>query len=410
MKKSNQNRNGITLIEVMFAMGVMLIGLLGIASVIPVAANYARQTLENDIGTVYASRGLSLIKSAEYVEPDKLVRINEEVDPPTASTFLTGATFSEPGGFAIGNNIPAFCIDPWFLSQATRPDVSAGFRDVGGGVNAFHASVFPYYDTEYSPAVSPNGTTMPTGNASQFPRLWRVYPEIVKGNAALSAKIAGAMQHVFQSEDALSMEFPEDATLYPQQNTYTSQVGATSNVAVRRLAEGHYSWIATVTPSTTVRAAGAMKLSVVIIRDRVFVPHPSSTQSPLNYTVSGTNAASNPTNERLALVNAAIGFVGGLGGSVVVEASIDMADDIKVGQWVMLSQRRMIPLSDPAVHVWYEVNNVSEVTPSTSFSGGWKRTVSLSGPDWPQADMTTLPTFMTIVENAIAVKEIEISL
>ncbi|QDV67904.1 hypothetical protein Poly24_16090 [Rosistilla carotiformis] len=408
MSKSTQKRNGITLIEVMFAMGVMLIGLLGIASVIPVAANYARQTLENDIGTVYASHAVALINSSKFLEPKDLVFVNDET-PGLGSDYLRNRPRREPGnfpaaGFQVGTT-PSFCIDPWFLNHALS------YRDTSGSVNGFHAGVFPYYDSDYSPAVSPNATAMPTGDPNQFPRLWRVFPEIITGSPALSRRIGGAIQSVFQNDDSLSMEFPDDPTLYPQQIAYTSQVGAASNIAVRRLAEGHYSWIATVTPSNSVIAAGAMKLSVVIIRDRVFVPHPSNpltSTSPLNYAVSA-DAESNATNERLALITGAIGFVGGLGGSVTVEASTDMNDSIKAGQWVMLSQRNFNP-SLPAVHVWYEVNNVSEPSPSTSFTGGWKRTVSLVGPDWPQPDMTSNATHMTIVENAIAVKEIEITL
>jgi hypothetical protein len=59
MRRWSNNRGGLSIMEVIFAVGVLLIGLLGIASILPVAANNANNALRSDATTAAIENQIS---------------------------------------------------------------------------------------------------------------------------------------------------------------------------------------------------------------------------------------------------------------------------------------------------------------------------------------------------------------
>ena len=150
-----RRRCGISLMEVIFAMGVLLLGILGLASILGVASNNAQQSLTSDRTAQLNSNLLATVK------------LNGLTGSSTGSEFISGrnvpATGADAGDRFVmhppGDTFPnAFCLDPWFLTNADpiRP----------GTANAYDRTLFPCYDDRYDPTTTPTEEFTPPATPS----------------------------------------------------------------------------------------------------------------------------------------------------------------------------------------------------------------------------------------------------
>lgn len=472
IKIANRRPAGVTLMEVVFAIGVILTGLVGLAALIPLAANNARATLELDRSisesTSSAAKGLAqsfndlesliifdkptvgstgTVGAYGYVPSGRLRTIDwklagqQNVDPPVGGpvpAFFYPGKLESPGygHHALGSGLTSgICIDPLGMPD---PNLYAPNRAPTTADSAFDHSRFPYYGERYTVLAPPNEAIGNPGAAPNWPmspRMWRstirspLYdePAVVAGAPTQFLRrphiiSAIAARQMFLGSGGISQMMSEDKS-DPRAIQMSQALVGNAYVDTSRDVSTDYSWFVTLAPPFL--GGDTFRQSVVVVRQRQ-APVPLRANDPLAlnsnaYTIE--DADDNPVAERLTWVGNAIGFSTGSGGEVQLYGSQAVSDEIEVGQWVMLSRQPhtgapLVP-TGPAVHRWYRVLRVSESEQVNGYAwpGGthnvWRRWVSLAGSDWVFQDETTNTTpiddtFCTIVTGAVSVLESEV--
>ncbi|MFG0266215.1 MAG: hypothetical protein ACF8AM_13870 [Rhodopirellula sp. JB055] len=408
IRNSLNPRAAITLIEVIFSIGVIMIGLLGLLSVMPLAGGRARDAVSLSVG---AEMGDSIAKEVlvrTWLGNGNLVNMSGTSVAFNQSTQL----FSAGGTTSRG-----ICIDP--LYRAVQGGTVTSF-------NSYDNSLFPYYVANHDPLLNPAESDStweppsidpwPAGEAGDAPRLTRV------GLSGVNAELA---RTIIESVNDLVVQQPKDTTIPAKLTGLNS--GETDYG--RRIPTGEFSWMATLVPTQNRRFAN---LSIVVMQNRVVdIDFPTAALTP------PILPEMNGMSERVAQVTFASGFSGGAGGVVHLTASATTSSDLAPNDWVMLS-RRLSP-GGRHVHRWYRVVAVDQeaeelfAESNSSLGTGdaalpaprsgidrtdeelWRRRVSLDGPDWefnfdapfePYADNTFQDnTFATIVEDVVSVTE-----
>ncbi len=410
LRNSLNPRAAITLIEVIFSIGVIMIGLLGLLSVMPLAGGRARDAVSLSVG---AEMGDSIAKE---VLVRKWLGNGNLVEMSGGGTVGYNFTSNRLENISSGTPLPGICIDP--LYHAVQGGTSTTF-------NSYDDSLFPYYVRAHDPLLNPadsNSTwkppslfPWPVGEAGNAPRLTRV------GLSGASAELA---RTIIESVNDLVVQQPKDTTVPAKLTGLNS--GETDYG--RRIPTGEFSWIATVVPSQNSRFA---HLSIVVMRNRVVdIDFPTAALTP------PVLPEMNGVSERVAQVTFASGFSGGAGGVVHLTASATTSSELSPNDWVMLSRRlpdstqvyrwyRVVALDqDPADIFAYsnsELENggaalpVPEMGVVRSDEKLWRRRVSLDGPDWefdfdtafePDSDNTFYDnTFATLVQDVVSVTE-----
>lgn len=374
-------RDGVTLIEVVFAIGVILIGLVGLMSVLPLAGSRARSSVALNTGTAVADAAFNRLIANGLLVPGRLFA----ADAGTLQ-FATGIT---------GSYSESLCIDP--VQAAINPSAAA---------NGYNPDYFPYYHLDHHPLLDPS---RPSGGSrtwtSNQPRLRRAGVQHANG-AALNLEEALKLT---ESADDIPTDRPKDRSL----NAYVKGTAAiTSGVLPygKRLQTGEYSWIATLNPQSTRPMERFATLSVVVFRnrDRGFI-FPSA---------EAADPEGNANSERLALVTEMTGFQGGAGGLVTLASSANTTANITENHWIMLSRFLPTPpgLQPQQVHRWYriagtdgdpELGAVEDfgITPAPNGTKIWRRRVLLDGSDWSFDSTGAYPTFATIAQGVVSVTE-----
>jgi hypothetical protein len=304
-------RRGVSLLEVLFAIGVVTIGLLGALALLPAAASQARKGRINDDVAVLAPRAVHEFDARGY---------RNVVNWMSWNTVANDWRQHTPG---FGESI---CIDPRFIAANASTPIPA--------------KIFPY--------VPPIGSQV---------RMQRI--TLSRGDGVEMSKILA--DSIFSLDDDIASIRPDDASLAAQQRF--DMLPSQPNVRARRLSEGHYSWMATLTPKVN-RYTGSYDndyvLTVVVFRDR-----------PADLSINDAK------HERVVDVT----FPGGgyQGGEVLLSsATVDLS--VKSGDWIMLMARTRT--GNFPVFRWYRVSD-TEAEPDAG-----QRYVTLIGQDW-DADPVT---------------------
>lgn len=426
-------RAGVSLIEVTFAIGIVVVGLLGVIALLPLAAHQARQS---DITDRAAVLGLSAVEEFDmrgYRRPDMWLVwspfpsrneftpfvpgpgyrrwsvFNQAAGGFVGLDSLDGSTF--PGGYSNPNTVDrgmvqSFCIDPQFINANLANLVAPS------GVN--HPRFFPYYLPTHPSTMGTFVPRMTRITVKAFPNQNRVV------SYAQAAKI-------FTSADDLAIEFPQDEDQLSYVNGFNEGADGGWGVAfidddgdtivdeydeagfagsddeiIHRYSSGEYSWMATLTPKLDIkdslRFSGEYTLSIVVFHQR------------------DSSMTMDDKNENVA--NVAAFYNGGYGGGEVLLEAVDTDEDehvfgeLRPGDWVMLSADSF---AGP-VFRWYRISSAdSEQSRQASvlgYNGGndvWTRRVTLEGPDWARPEWQgSPPAFRTqcvLVSGVVAVYE-----
>lgn len=449
---SNCIPTGLTVVEVLFAMVIILVGLIGVAAMIPFAGRQAEDSYKITQAGAAGESALGVFNSSLIVRPrmdspwlfisDQGTRnpvaslnefyLNEFVSrssPPNPSP-------STPLQIAILQNQVigmGFCIDPLFWGYQTN--------FVGSG--NFAKTRFPFYNdfmpTNYDPLGSPASFSTP--------RLRRVSLFDPSSSFALPRwlRLPSAIQLATVSGGDLIQAKPEaDKSAAPLRGEYVDGSGA---LLQSPTAAASVSWIATLTPidETPVilpeMLAGAsssgpalapenFNLGVVVfskrdVRDLNLDP------------VAGIPATGEvPVSERLGFLNDVAGTPNHLSASwnagsfdILIEADSKVDPKIKIGDWLMLSRNTSVevevtpplnPATDLATrqrHKWYRVIGVSG-------DNAFPREVRVAGEPWYwtkherqifiKYGVSTLPTMpvtaVTLLKNVLQVYERTVNL
>lgn len=401
------HRLGVTLVEVIFSIGVILIGLLGLLSILPLAGHRSQDAISLNVGASMGDSVANEVLARGLINESNL----KSVDGNAIERTLAGS--STP-------IIPPFCIDPMFAANA--PGSVTG--------TAYESDFFPFYKESHDPLLDPSdaSSTNSPGFANQ-PRLLRVgLANATKGTSDTPAMLAKKLEiarTIAESGDALQEFRPKDRSLPATVSGYRATSDSTGSNFGKTLSTGEFSWIATVDPFPGDESA---LMSVIILRNRERV---SEYQD-----ASADAPRENAIAERLALVANMVGFSGGSGGTATLISAGNTVSDLRSGDWIMLSTSTdttsPFTRAQSAVHRWYRIAAVtaeaSVLTPtdddeitlsdgtvvnvSTTGSGNrtsttvWAKTVILDGPDWAASGTT----YATLMENVVSVTERTISI
>ncbi len=439
-KQSSSRRRGISLLEVLISMFILMIGLLGVGALIPVGRLEVGKGDQYDRAGALGRAAIREIKVRDMLRPDAGLS-------PIASTSATSNAVPMWFGFDSGNNpftaayspatntsgntmpVPvlnglpfgspdAFALDPWgFAYNATQ--IQSGIA------NNPEMSQFP--------AGAQASITPAPANRFQLQRI-TLRAGTFSGYGLMSLPQAA---RIFQAEDDLVYSAATTGT-----GAALQQFFPTGNVQ-KRLSDGNYSWLVTIVPNspTLLNAAGSLTsnqqytVSVVVYYKR-------TVSLSTNVAAPGESVPVYP--ERVATISCASGTVattfpgnGIDGGEVQLSVPTGLSPspgpsylNVKVGQWIMLSgQMAMLPAntsSNPTplnptataeplnIYRWYRVvaaddilDSSGHVISSTS-TGPYTRNVTLTGPDWPVTAIQNSSNPMTyafICDGVVAVFE-----
>ncbi|MGN6136018.1 MAG: type IV pilus modification PilV family protein [Aureliella sp.] len=463
------HRSGMTILEVLFAIGIVVIGLLGIASLLPLAGHQASEAARAAEAQALAQDWYSELFTRQIHRSDSWIFYQDISGTVGGVTFTPGYTNynaninaikfgTPPTGMTRVTNKQAVCIDPMFFAEADMQSATGStplaFVQPAPATNRWYRpSVFPYYQDRYNPTIDPAYVPSTSVAWGDQPRMVRV--TFSNGASSPAPAAAKYVEQVFASQDELSMTVDQkDRSAAPVRTPTLYAALPTSGTAwpiARAASRTDYSWLATLSPNETLDNRpvdyGTLSLVVMYKRDRLFFnPKDSATVPALR--AGDPTPESKPLGERVAWVVPISGdFSGGTGGRVRLLASDGVPDTLHIGNWVMLSKYvsasggaahpvfrwyrvvscdapRLAPFTDPSADFLQGANQVpAKNFPSTagkdpyglvppSSDQVWSRDVVLDGPDWdfglyypPGTTTFTTPTTATLLQGAVAVIE-----
>jgi hypothetical protein len=361
------------LLEVLFSMFVLAVGLLGLAAMVPVGKHQVTEASHADRSTA--------IGQAAHKE----IKVRDALDPATWRFFnYTGNAFQAyPASGVV--TLP-FVVDPLAITS----NINSGSSDP-------QFAFFPHGNG------NPNFRTA----APMLAKLDRI--SLTSVSSSTAASNWALADRIFRSFDDRTFELPSDVTLRPQHMVDSSGVP----LPTPSQSEGNYSWLFMVSPPQF--AGGPSTVSVVVFYKRDLVVATSGTE---------------PASERFVYLDLVNGGLGGSfggdaqlrtlsaapsdSGTMATATSSEFAEKVlkvRPNQWILVSGQ--LTSGSVPVHKWYRVVSTSEMQSTAS---PWVVDVTLAGPDWnggvfndmESGGFTTM--FATICDGVVGVFEKTIQL
>jgi len=408
---AKRRRRGVTVLEVIFSIGITAVGLLGVLAILPVAGSrVTRGTIadmadrvgrnairEFDIRHMRQENMWAMFWEAD-LQSNLAMPQNPVTDLPDQQPFLYEYKRSRR---------TAFCIDPLFIATHVT-NWRSQISDLDKRVQRFP---YPASATHrmrritlrYDPGALGSTKKTDSNNNDYYHA-----PPMVLSQA----------QQVFMSQDDLVFDLPDDRTGRPVQNFSTDET--------KRQTNGDYSWMATLVPREGNQTTDLYLLSIVVF-------HRRDMSMTLDY-----NSNDEPDPERQVKV---VQFYGrGVGGGDVQLGADDEKNlSLKAGNWLMLSGRFRVGVDEndedgdgnttenlyAYMFRWYRVASTDDVQFDSTATLPYTCNVTLQGRDWTRSDWfvlgaqdrrrtttpsSTNPTYATLVSNVVAVYEREISM
>ncbi|WP_425615627.1 hypothetical protein NA78x_005556 [Anatilimnocola sp. NA78] len=350
---------GVSLLEVLFAILITSIGLMGAIAIFPAAMMQARKGAQADSTTHGGITSIHAFDAEGMRRPDRWL-------------YHNGTAYTQ---VATPNGSIAYCIDPRFI--AANP-------------NDANAHKFPY-----------NSSSSVMGRVT-------LNNGILNSTTPMSKLMADLH---FEISDDLSFDRFRDGVVVRDNTLQAASIFVRdgSNNALKRQTEGHMTWMATLSPKLERMPNGSTfedryVLSVVVFYDR---------PGDLKADTTGDRLA---TEWELRINNTGFYDGGVNGGSVQLtdnSTSLTAEErarrlDIRSGQWVML--RSSTSAGSPAKSMplcrWYRVVDADEPDTSTNTVD-----VTLSGSDWETAQTSPANTAdVVVMQGVVAVFEKTIKL
>ncbi|MBM4000998.1 MAG: hypothetical protein FJ297_15905 [Planctomycetes bacterium] len=385
-------RRGVTLLEVMFSIGVATVGLLSVIALFPLGAYRMRKGIASDRAGAMGQSAVAEFDVRGMGRPDMWAVWNPNAGVNAFVPFVSNpAVWALPVAFPVPlTGVGAsFCIDPQYVARA---------------VNDGHTlpTLFPDVPTAVLPL-----------DQSPEPRMARVTLRTTPGASPVLAGNPNPLftiprtvaDEIFFLNDDLLFERPTDAT-QPPVGVFSYDLNANPE---KRQYEGSMSWLATLSPILAATGGPAHEnlytLSIVVFENRNL-----DTDIKANVDV---------TMEPIETVlNVPIfSGLGGGGGDVTFATRPgrpkEDLEQIRPGSWVMLGARLRDPETPAtpgaAVFRWYKIESVDaeSVLDTTQTLDPnydvWGREVFLDGGDWNPN--VAFPTQATILSGVVAVFE-----
>ncbi|MBQ2683643.1 MAG: prepilin-type N-terminal cleavage/methylation domain-containing protein [Thermoguttaceae bacterium] len=226
---SPRRRGGMTLIEIMMAILILSIGLLGVLASVPFGAVQMGKMVEKDYVTAAARNGQSILKMKRWLLPDQWCVAIDSTRVTADGSYFNGGSrwddvvvrYLDAGGLNASTFVCPVMIDP--LGFPEYPFGASGVNPrravIGSGVNDRIDFVFPFDETLRN--IVPDGADYTV--------------------SGVIAEDAGKLDRLFHSVDDLTYELEANSTNRPilLEDTETSGAAFT----------GEYSWMAMLSPS-----------------------------------------------------------------------------------------------------------------------------------------------------------------
>jgi len=325
----------VSLIEVLFSLGIVTVGLLGVMIIVPLAG---LRTAQGTIADGADRMGRNAIRAFDVYQmrrPDSWAQLDVSTTPVSYMPFAGGE---------------AFCIDPLYMAA-------------NGNASQFDPGIlrFPYLG-------SPPTTGVPYMKRVSL----RAYPgaslsppssTILPGSPGSPVMWLEQAGQIFLGDDDLTFNLPKDRTIPPQQKY---NFGGTSGVeGLKRQWEGRFSWLATVVPKPGASSDTYM-LSIVVFHRRELLVDAERVVDVTAFNSNGYN-----------------------GGDVVLHVDgLDREDDLKMkeGEWLMLAGIDTNVSPWRYYFQWYRIQT-ADAGPTPAGGGGYDRDLTLFGADWPGQDL-----------------------
>ncbi|MCG8648376.1 MAG: hypothetical protein MI861_01000 [Pirellulales bacterium] len=359
--------------EVMFAIGVLLIGIVGLAHVIPIGIHQSADAVTSD-KTLIAMENLvgQTILQAESASQSGFVVANRWSTSGVPEGYLPYQPTVADYRFGI-------CVDPWFLTagfnrrNTTANPILASTFDAST-LNGYDRSLFPCYDRGYNPLASPSESlydsmgnrttawgsftqslwrapflTTPAGVHPHQPRFLRVAPAKLRTTLVPGVNPRSLSERVFASQSAEpSLVTPEEDTTLPAGRRY----GGTVAAPVRGSEIGRFSAMSFIV--TRENDPHKLRISTAVLKNRIPTINPGVPGTggfPLSPYTYDRAAAPYYEGEQLAYVQSVAAstmasFASGLGGQVELvmhRAPGQPAPKFRTGQYLMF-MRHVYPV------------------------------------------------------------------
>jgi Tfp pilus assembly protein PilV len=366
-------RAGITLIEILVSLGVLAVGLVGVATMLPLALHQSREGVMEDRKAAAGRRAFREFQVRGMANPENWVGDLGIIPDQRGTHHVERA---------------AYCLDPLGVAAAT--------------VDRSLAASVAYFPADAA--------------AASVPVMARISLSAQPGRGTLAAFRNGNLtpvpmslwqaEEVFTQQDDLIFTAPEEDVLPPAQDWL-----ANGDVVVKRMSEGRYSWFATLLPDAAAAndpLQDLYHLSIVVTAERrpvVDIP------AELRYVAEGASS-SDPGQiapvtvdfggAELDRSDGILGVAYG-GGDVTLKSPLPIRP--RLGQWLMLSQSWQQRVGDRTMTQfdfrWYRVvasDSADERDPQDS---SYRLPVTLRGADWQIRG----PAWAVLVPRVVAVYE-----
>lgn len=413
-------RPAVTLLEVLVSMGVMTLGILGVAAMFPIGSHYAQRADLYDRADAAASAAFNDAVVRGLLDPDNWVsyetgvtvgpynptatRVTGEFTRPFAQDMQYRLSLGQAGLAPVDQQIHLaqecgtfYVVDP--LGVAT------GYNGVSGdlfeapaalrGVPASHTSGITQLDAGQSPWWGP---------WSNIPAALRVSvarPPLVAGGRTYQHPPVSATtaERLASTQDDLALDLGDQADQPSQQQVLASNINGVQ-VPLQRQVNGHYSYLVTVVPRTH-QARDALAFGgrgmAYDVSAVVFYRRPQNRFDP---TADYGGIETTVRAERMC--RASVRSSAPSGGEVRLVLNTDQADDALPATptegklpWSNLREGQYVMLMGPAPHStavrpmmfaqWYRVTALGDEPLATSGATYLGPTLALRGPDWPWA-------------------------
>ena len=374
------NRRGVTLLEVLISMGILLVGLLGAASLFPVGSYFMQRGDIADRGSQIAQQAFADLVT-RGIDPDEWQVWDNGAYRPMGQSMRAWMTKyrQSVGNFSIGDFQTAlnqaggfaYLVDPIGIAAGTQ----AGLDPQALSIAPFNADL-EWLNPPDLPGIDASATRI-NNSWSMFGSNFPVRRLTTSSASMGSLPNALLAEQRFASRDDLSYATQDvDLPTHQRVRGFGSQGGNPPQVGWTRDHAGHFSWLVSIAPSQSKAREAlatdptAYTYDVTVV---VFYRRTPSTMYQTERLVGGQVIATGTGGGEILLTQLNDGVAG----------SPD--EELRQGQWVMVCGPH--PSATPEEPLfftqWYKVLAIDEEEKGYLQDEDTQRLVGLRGPDWP---------------------------